>query len=206
MVVRFVTLMAIPFIFLSRDGRRQIGLTTGFRARWILWGLLSGALAAVAVGLLGHLLFARSANNWYVTVGATILSDPRLKSLPAAMLLPALAIPAALFSPVGEELFFRGVFHESIAGHAGHGVAAVITGCAFGLMHVFHHGISTGPGGVNVRVVSGLLWVLLTLGLSLMFNACRRRSGSIWPAVVCHTAFNVTMVGFIVGTLGAVRD
>lgn len=201
MVVHFVTLMAIPFVFLSRSGRSQIGLTMRFRARWVLWGVAFGVLAAVGVGMCGLLLFARSPDNWYVTVGATMLSDPDLRSLPAEALFLALAIPAALFSPVGEELFFRGVFHESIADHAGHGVAAVVTGCAFGLMHVFHHGIRTGPAGVDVRVASGLLWVVLTLGLSLMFTACRRRSGSIWPAVLCHAAFNVTMVGFIVGSV-----
>lgn len=198
MVVHFVTLMAIPFVFLSRHGRSQIGLTARFRARWVLWGVVSGVLAAVGTGMLGLLLFARSPDNWYVTVGATMLGDPRLRSLPPEALFLALAIPAALFSPVGEELFFRGVFHESIAGHAGHGVAAVVTGSSFGLMHVFHHGISAGPAGVDVRVVSGLFWVLLTLGLGLMLTACRRRSGSIWPAVLCHAAFNVTMVGFII--------
>src|SRR5205807_4544739 len=97
------------------------------------------------------LLFDRSRDNWYVTVGAALLHDPRLAALPTAVLFLSLAIPSALFSPLGEELFFRGLFHESIAARAGQGAASFANGVAFGLMHLVHHGITAGPFGLEVR-------------------------------------------------------
>jgi len=196
--VYFVVLAATPFVFLSREGRHGIGLHARPGAKWALLAVVVGALAAVGVGALGSLLYGGSLDNWYVTVGETVLSDQRIRTLPTNQLFVALAVPAALFSPVGEELFFRGVLHESVAARAGHGVAAVVSAAIFGLMHAFHHGISATPTGMDVRLVSGGIWVILTLALSLLLISIRLRSKSIWSAVLCHAAFNVAMVVFIV--------
>jgi CAAX protease family protein len=196
--VYFLTLAATPFVFLTREGRRSIGLYARPGAKWALLAVVMGALAAVGVGALGSLLYGGSLDNWYVTVAETMLSDERLRAVPTSQLLVTLAVPAALFSPVGEEMFFRGVLHASVAVRAGHGVAAVVSAAAFGLMHVFHHGVSATPTGVHVRLVSGGIWVVLTFALSLLLISIRLRSKSMWSAVACHAAFNVTMVAFIV--------
>ncbi|MGH9221418.1 MAG: CPBP family glutamic-type intramembrane protease [Vicinamibacterales bacterium] len=49
--------------------------------------------------------------------------------------------------------------------------------------------------------MSGAIWVAFTAALSLLFTWLRDRTGSIWYAVYCHAAFNVTMVAFIIGVL-----
>lgn len=196
--VYFLALAATPFVLLSREGRHGIGLHSRPDAKWALLAVVLGALAAVGVGALGASLYGGSVDNWYVTVRETLLSDQRLRTLPTNQLFVALAVPSALFSPVGEELFFRGVLHESVAARAGHGVAAVVSAAIFGLMHAFHHGISATPTGIDVRLVSGGMWVILTMALSLLLISIRLRSKSIWSAVLCHAAFNVAMVAFIV--------
>ena len=61
--------------------------------------------SSAAIGAIGFILFDRSSDNWYVTVGAALLHDPRLAALPTAVLFLGLGIPSALFSPLGEELF-----------------------------------------------------------------------------------------------------
>jgi uncharacterized protein len=201
MALHFLFLAATPLLFLVREGRRKIGLTVRVSAGWATAALFGGVLAATSIGVLGTLLYGSSPANWFVTVRQTMLSASRLRGLPPLELFAALAVPAALFSPVGEELFFRGVFHESLAVRAGHIVASVITGVVFGVMHALHHGVSAGPAGIEIQGVSALAWVVLTCLLSLLFTFFRVRSKSIWSAVLCHAAFNVTMVAFIVTVL-----
>jgi uncharacterized protein len=112
-------------------------------------------MAAVGIGVLGAMLYDATPNNWCIDVGTTMLRDARVRQLPTTELFLSLAIPAALFSPLGEELFFRGVLHESIAVHTSHKAAAVITGIVFGLMHLFHHGVTAGPNGIEFRLCPG---------------------------------------------------
>jgi membrane protease YdiL (CAAX protease family) len=196
----FLVLAATPFVFLTREGRRSIGLNTRPGAKWGLLAVLIGVLAGAGAGALGSLLYGASLDNWYVTVGQTMLSDERLRAMPTGQLFVALAVPAALFSPVGEELFFRGVLHESVAARTGHGVAAALSAAAFGLMHAFHHGVTATAAGIDVRLSSGGIWVVLTITLGLLLIGIRLRSRSMWSAVSCHAAFNVAMVAFIVST------
>ena len=196
--IHFVVLAATPFMLFSSTGRARMGLTTGIGVSALLRSVAGGALAAVAIGALGTWLFAGSPDNWYVTVAERMLRDARLGDLPDTSLFLALAVPAAIFSPIGEEFFFRGVLQETMAERVGAIRAAVITATVFGVMHIVHHGLAVEPDGLELRTVSGALWVLLTIGLGLLFTALRSYSGSIWSAVVCHATFNIVMVAWIV--------
>ncbi len=198
MVAHFVFMAALPFVFLTREGRIAIGLRRPSRPRWLLWGPLLGALAAIVIGLIALLLFEWSPDNWYVSFGQTMLRDHRLAGLAPVTLAITLGIPAAVFSPVGEELFFRGLLHTAIETVAGRMVALVTTAVSFGVIHLFHHGLALTGDGIQILAVSGSIWLVLVMGLSLLFTLCRTRSGSIWPSVASHAAFNVAMVIFIV--------
>jgi hypothetical protein len=198
MAAQFVVMAATPFVFLSCAGRDAIGLRPSSRPLWFIWGPLLGVFAAVVIGLTGILLFDWSPDNWYVSVGQTMVRDPRLAELPPAGLFIALAVPAAVFSPIGEELFFRGLLHTTIEEAAGRTTAAASTAISFGLIHVLHHGIAVTADGWRAFPLSGSIWFALVVGLSLSFTVCRIRSGSIWPAVAAHSAFNIAMVIFIV--------
>jgi membrane protease YdiL (CAAX protease family) len=198
MVIHFIGLAVTPFLFLRQEGRRIIGLTSGLSRAWAGIAILCGVVAGVVIGVLGMWWYGESDHNWFVTVRDTMLRDARLRALEGLRLFAALAVPAAIFSPIGEELFFRGVFASFVTMAAGPLAAAVWTAAVFGLVHVFHHGVAMGPTGLEIQPVSAMAWVLLTAGLSLLFTWLRTQSGSIWSAVCCHAAFNVTMVAFIV--------
>jgi membrane protease YdiL (CAAX protease family) len=64
---------------------------------------------------------------------------------------------------------------------------------AFGIVHLCHHGLALGATGVTMRPVSGALWVVLMFFVALMFARIRKRSGSLYPAMAAHAAFNATM-------------
>ncbi|MGH9221419.1 MAG: CPBP family intramembrane glutamic endopeptidase [Vicinamibacterales bacterium] len=160
MAIHFVVLAATPFLFLRRDGRRAIGLSWRASAVWAVVAVLSGIAAAALIGGLGVWLYAASPLNWFVTVRESMLSDERLAGLDPLPLFLALAMPAAFFSPIGEEFFFRGVLTGLFSAVAGPAASSAITAAAFGLIHAFHHGVSLGPNGPDIfpqsRAPSGL--------------------------------------------------
>jgi hypothetical protein len=98
-----------------------------------------------------------------------------------------------LLSPIGEEFFFRGMIHESINNCWGERAATLVNGLAFSAVHFLHYGIARNADGWRFRLLSGMLWMLLMMGTSWLFTLCRKRSGSIWPAVLGHSIFNVVM-------------
>ena len=72
---------------------------------------------------------------------------------------------------------------------------------AFGLAHLFHHGLFVGATGWTMRPLSGGLWVLAMGLTAALFAALRRRSGSLVPAIAAHAAFNAAMNGVIFSIL-----
>ncbi|MGH8876838.1 MAG: lysostaphin resistance A-like protein, partial [Stackebrandtia sp.] len=80
-------------------------------------------------------------------------------------------------TPIGEELFFRGVITSALLRY-GPVVGVVGSAVIFAVLH-----------GTSVVIVSALV-------VGLMAAELRRRSGSIWPAVVLHIVFDlVSSVG-----------
>lgn len=77
-------------------------------------------------------------------------------------------------APVCEEFFFRGVFFQGLRAHGGHAMRAVVfSAVVFSMFHL-------DPVGFFARVELGVLfgWLLV-------------RTGSLWPAILAHTANNL---------------
>ena len=77
----------------------------------------------------------------------------------------------ALITPLGEELLFRGVIANALNRYgalAGVGLSAVI----FGVAH-----------GTGV-----IMWVAIMMGI--FSGALFRKTGSVWPSVLLHMAYN----------------
>lgn len=98
-----------------------------------------------------------------------------------------------LFSPIGEEIFFRGVLQRALEQRLSVKSSTAIECAAFGLVHLCHHGLSAGASGITFRPISGAMWATLMFLVALMFAALRKRSGSLFPAIAAHVSFNVVM-------------
>jgi membrane protease YdiL (CAAX protease family) len=117
--------------------------------------------------------------------------------MPLAAALAAVLLPAMIVSPIGEELLFRGLIQQSFARRWNVVIATVVNGLAFGLVHLHVHGLWRDAAGFHLHLVSGALMVLLMAGLSAVFTLCRMRSGSLYAAMVAHSACNLAMIGAI---------
>jgi hypothetical protein len=102
-----------------------------------------------------------------------------------------------IFSPIGEEFFFRGMSQEAFADKWGSNRATFIEASFFGATHLAHHGLVATAVGWKF-VPSGLVWVVLMMAVSYLLAFMRSKSGSIWGAVVCHSGFNLGMMMSII--------
>ena len=101
------------------------------------------------------------------------------------------------FSPIGEELFFRGIVHASFAKSIGEKKAGIVDGSAFAITHISHFGLVFLNGQWNFLIIPTLIWVTGMFLVSLLFFAFKKYSGSILGAILCHAAFNLGMIGCI---------
>src|SRR5258708_7681071 len=161
-LLQFLVMWALPFALLTRAGRREIGLRKpGNAVAAFFWSALAGAVCALGVFALGLVLFGQSLENWNVTVRDSFRRQELRGSMPAPLLFAMIALPAMIFSPIGEEILFRGVIQQAFTRRWNVSTATTVNSFSFGLVHLLHHGISTDAAGFHLQFFSGSLMVLL---------------------------------------------
>ena len=201
-VVMCGAMIVLPWILLSPHGRYQIGLKFPGSGAWCTGALALGAAAGALCFAIGYQLYGNAADNWFVSVARSYQAHPA-PGLSILQLHLSFTIAACLFSPIGEELFFRGflqkVLEQRVSAHA----ATHLQAALFALVHLCHHGILVTAAGLALLPASAALWVLLMFALAWSFAWLRRASDSLLPAILAHAAFNAAMNSFIFAYLWA---
>lgn len=139
----------------------------GFRPVAWPWLVLAVALAVVVT------IFAILTYEWYPPLFGN--DSPQGDYMAAAMsgqrALVATLIAGAIVTPLGEELFFRGVVANVLGRYAGW-IGIVASACLFGIAH-----------GLNIVLPTALFTGLIA---GFLFY----RTGSIWPPLAMHMAIN----------------
>ena len=191
-----VAMIVLPWLLLSPHGRYQIGLKLPATGSWFAAALAVGVAAGGICFLVGYLLYGASADNWFVSVARSYQGHPT-SGFSLLQLHLSFTIVACLFSPIGEELFFRGFLQKVLEQRVSVQASTHLQCGLFALVHLCHHGILVTAAGLALLPASGALWVLLMFALSWACSWLRRASDSLLPAVLAHAAFNATMNSFI---------
>lgn len=183
-----------PFIFLTRYGRKKIGITKPRKYNSLPAAFIAGLIFSFLLYFLGQMLYGDSYENWYQYIGKSYNIAPGINQQDKAILFTIVVLTGITFSPVGEELFFRGIIHSSFAKSVGEKKASVIDGSAFALTHISHFGLVFINNKWNFFVTPALVWVSAMFLVSLMFFYFKQHAGSILGAMICHAAFNLGMI------------
>lgn len=187
-------IMAIaPFIFLSKIGRKQIGIKKPPNNHWLFIAILIGSIFSILLYFLGETIYGDSYENWYNYIGKSYNIPQEIDEKGRLVMFIISAIIAMTFSPIGEELFFRGIVHSSFANSLGNRKASIIDSSAFAIVHISHFGLVFHNQQWEFLFIPTLIWVLSMFIVSILFYVCRKRSGSILGAILCHLAFNLGM-------------
>lgn len=196
---RFIGLIMLisavaPFVFLSKHGRKTIGLTKPTKKFLLLCAFISGLISSMVMYIAGVSLYGHSFENWYVYIGKSYNIRDGIIGNEKLIMFMIMAITGMIFSPVGEELFFRGIVHSSFAKSFGNLKASFIDGTAFAITHLSHFGLVFINGKWKFLPIPALLWVSGMFAVSIIFYFCRKNTGSLWGAIACHAAFNLGMI------------
>ena len=154
----FLLMWFVPLVLLTKAGRRDVGLTLPTGSSWILWAPVVGLVCAFICYGLGVLLYGSSEQHWFQSVAASFFEDERVLQMPLTTLFLMFTIPAMIFSPIGEEILFRGCLQTAAEKKWGVAVGVGLSAFLFATVHLLHHGIVVGEAGVG-----NLLGVRLSL-------------------------------------------
>ncbi len=191
-----VAMAVLPWVVLSPHGRHQIGLKLPTGALWLGVALALGVGFASLCFASGFLLYGQGPDNWFVSVANNYRAHPTA-GFSLLQLHLTFTLAALLFSPIGEELFFRGFLQKVLEQRLTPNASATVQSGLFALVHLCHHGILATAAGFVLLPGSAALWVLLMFTLSLGLSWLRRASDSLLPPVLAHAAFNGAMNSFI---------
>lgn len=183
-----------PFIFLTRKGLKEIGITKPKNYRWLLIGISIGLILSLLLFYLGDYLYGDTFNNWYNYIGRSYNIPPDIGKDDKVVMFLIMAVTGMIFSPIGEELFFRGIVHTSFAKSIGDKKASIVDSSAFALIHISHFGLVFIGDKWDFLVLPTLIWVLGMFITSIFFFISRFYSGSLLGAILCHSAFNLGMI------------
>jgi len=183
-----------PFVFLNRQGQKQIGITKPINYSWLLIAFAMGLMASILLYVLGQSLYGNGYQNWYHYIGKSYKIPIGIGARDKAILFAIMAFTGMVFGPIGEELFFRGIVHSSFERSIDQKNASIVDGAAFALTHISHFGLVFINNKWSFFTTPTIIWVTSMFLLSLLFFACRKYSGSILGAIICHSAFNLGMI------------
>ena len=193
-IVMMMTISAMaPFIFLTKFGRKEIGITKPKNYKWLIIGVSYGVIASFVLYLLGQILYDNSNQNWYQYIGKLYNIPTEITQADKKVMFVIVAITSMIFSPIGEELFFRGIVHASFSKSIGEKKATLVDNSAFALTHVSHFGLVFINDKWDFFAVPTIIWVVSMFLVSFLFYSIRKKSGSILGAILCHSAFNLGM-------------
>src|SRR5436190_289841 len=153
------------------------------------------------IWLLAVALFGSGDDNWFVSIARNYQRQMDTTGWDLLRLHLVFTVPAMIFSPIGEELFFRGYLQHVLERRFSARASTLAECAAFAAIHLCHHGLYNSAAGLGLRPLSGAIWMLLMFCAAMLFAWLRKRSGSLLPAIVSHAAFNMVMNRTIFGFL-----
>ena len=196
--IMFLVMWFTPLIFLTKRGRRYIGIKKPVNYYWLLYSFLIGVGICILTFIVAMLLFKHTFNNWFVYISKSYrVSGIAFTGSQRQIYFLIYSLSGMTFSPIGEELFYRGLVHGCFVERFGERKASITDSLAFALTHLAHFGIVYMSGSWHFLFIPALLWIFFMFLVSRIFFICKKRTGSILGAILSHSAFNLTMMYFI---------
>lgn len=183
-----------PFIFLTKTGRKAIGICKPKNSGWFILAFVSGLIFSFLLFYLGQNLYGNSYENWYSYIGRSYAIPEEINSKEKAIFFAIVALTGMVFSPIGEELFFRGMVQSAFSESIREEKSSIVGSSAFALTHIAHFGLVFNNDQWNYLPIPTFIWVVGMFVLSLMFLYFKKYSGSVLGAIICHSAFNLAMI------------
>ncbi|WP_211208396.1 hypothetical protein [Belliella baltica] len=106
--ILMLTMAFTPFVFLSKNGRRKIGIKKPTNNSWLIIALIIGIVFSILLYFLGDVLYGNSHKNWYSYIGRSYNIPQEIDEQSKLIMFTISSMIGMTFSPIGEELFLEG--------------------------------------------------------------------------------------------------
>ncbi|MCB9426435.1 MAG: CPBP family intramembrane metalloprotease [Flavobacteriales bacterium] len=194
----FLAMIIAPIVLLTDKGKVAIGYNRPKNHFKVFTSFLYGIVASSIIFFLGHLIYKDSMSNWFVYIAHTYESNlagmtPENKF----NLFITYALIGMTFSPIGEELLYRGIIHRCFSYRYDNNQASIITNVAYAITYLAQFGIVFIDNQWQFLFLPALLWVFLMYLTGRLFYTFREKTGSIFGAIFGHAGFNFAMLFYI---------
>jgi hypothetical protein len=194
----FISMMVLPYVILTEKGRKYVKIQKPKNLLSLFLSFLFGMMICMVIFLLGKALYGDALSNWFKYIGESYPIDFNAVSPADKKIYFYVFLGIGItFSPLGEELLYRGLVHGCFLKECGERKSSIIDSAAFGLTHLAHFGIIYNDDKWSIYFIPALIWVSLIFITGLIFNVCKSMSDSVLGAIVCHMTFNITMTYLI---------
>lgn len=157
--ILFTIMALLPFFILNKEGRKNIGLKLPPNYLWLLPSFLIGMLICTITYFIFKAGYDHSISNSLVYISnsyriETLNPDNKL------IFFITFSISGMLFSPFGEEIFYRGLIHGSFVEKFGETNASRLDSLAFAIAHLSHFGIIYFMGGWSFLFIPAMIWMI----------------------------------------------
>ena len=190
----FAAMALLTFIALKKEGLKEIGIRKPGNYAWLFISFLSGAVAAALVYILFTFMFGHSLENSFVYIYRYARPDVPFTPEARIIMFVIFSVITMTFSPIGEELLYRGLIHQCFVPRFGETGASRIDSSAFAIAHLSHFGINYIAGSWRFDLLPAIIWVICMYLTCRLFFICKRKSGSIAGAMLSHAGFNMATI------------
>ena len=184
----------IPFILFNSQGLNIIGVRKPKNYHLLFLALVIGLIFSLWLFYLGNILYGNSYSNWYFYIGKSYQIPDAILAKEKRILFLITAGVGMTFSPIGEELFFRGIVNKCFRNSVGEVWAIVIDSLSFAITHIAHFGIVYKNGTWDFYSIPTLIWVFNLFLLCILFSIMKKKTNSLLGAILCHAGFNLGMI------------
>ncbi len=193
----FMIMWFTPLIFLTKNGRRTIGIKKPNHYSRLIYAFGAGVIFCAILFLISWLLYGYTISNSFVYIPKAYTMPGELSDSVRFQFFIISAIPAMIFSPIGEELFYRGVIHGSFVSQFGENKASIFDSLAFAFTHLAHFGIIYNEDLWDFLPLPSLFWIVSMFLASQVFFRCKLFCDSVLGAILSHAGYNFAMMYFI---------
>jgi membrane protease YdiL (CAAX protease family) len=189
LMVVSVAFTPLALLIVPRQSWHECGVCWARGWRPMAFGLGVVVAAYLATALACQLAFGSGRDNWIVLMPDLFRGLVPGSAVGAAI---AMIVCMGVLVPLCEELFYRGLLHQTLVGRLGAGLTVLATSTGWALVHLGDYGLHP----LSWTVLAGMLPSVFVMGLAL--GACRVATGSAFGCVVAQGAANLLLVGWAV--------
>lgn len=182
--IGFCAYLVAPFLFWKQITPQGLGFSKPKSWKSVIIGILVCISLLPCEFFMSAFLVGNNTGNFFVVVSMNHIKTFQIQSEHIWNTFFLSALSLSIFSPLTEEIFFRGFLQKSFENSFGIHKANVLQALCFGIIHIAYCWIVK----VDIRIVLNVVPCIALIGL--VYGWVRHKTKSIFSVIIVHAVTN----------------